>query len=85
MKHLEKEILVKTKTRGGGEIVVQDINWGSQDVTDFTPYKLPEVPKEDNKPTENAANGEKTGALKILELYRPNGRAVKFFEEVGAG
>ena len=40
IKHLEKEGVVKSKDRNGGETVILDIDFGDDQVTTFTPYRL---------------------------------------------
>jgi translation initiation factor 2D len=86
LKHLHANQLVATKVRNGGELVVMDINWQNNEVQSFTPYKIPEAPKADNSgPTTASGGGEKGGTVKIEALYRPNGKGIKFFEEINAG
>ena len=41
IKALEKELLLKSKDRNGGETVVLDIDFDDSSVVDFEPYKLP--------------------------------------------
>ena len=81
LKHLHSKGLVATKVRNGGETVVVDVNWDAQEVLSFEPYKLPEAPKEEMAGTETGP----AGMVKVEALYRPHGRGLKFFEEVGAG
>lgn len=88
LKLLEKDSLLKTKTRNGGEVVVMEINWGHEGAKNFTAYQLPEAPKED-KTTSSSSGGVTTaaneGSMKVVELFRPNGKAMSFFSAVGAG
>ncbi|KAH0612194.1 uncharacterized protein H6S33_010246 [Morchella sextelata] len=84
-KQLEKDQLIKTKTRNGGEVVVMDINWDHPEAKTFKPYKLPEAPKEDKKGPDAASVARNEGLIKVVELYRPNGKAINIFSAVGAG
>lgn len=86
-KQLEKDLLLKTKTRNGGEVIIIDINWGHEGAKNFTPYKLPEAPKDDKKSgnTEGTAGISNEGPMKVVELFRPNGKAMNIFSVVGAG
>lgn len=83
-KQLEKDQLLKTKTRNGGEVVVMDINWDHQDTKSFTPYKLPEAPEKGSSGGEVTSTGNE-GPQKVVELFRPNGKAMNIFSAVGAG
>jgi translation initiation factor 2D len=53
IKHLDKQALVKSKDRSGGETVIVDIDFDDQRIVNFTPYRLPK-PKEEASP--NPAN-----------------------------
>lgn len=87
LKILEKDLLLKTKTRNGGEVVVMEINWDHEGAKNFTTYQLPDVPKEDKKISSSSGiTGETNeGSVKVVELFRPNGKAMSFFSAVGAG
>ncbi|CCX07225.1 Similar to Translation machinery-associated protein 64; acc. no. Q04600 [Pyronema omphalodes CBS 100304] len=87
LKMLQGKMLVNTKTRNGGEVVVLEVNWEHPEAQSFKKYKLPEAPKEKVGGSGGAAEGEqgKIGTVKVEALYRPNGKGVKFFEEIGAG
>ncbi|MCJ1479689.1 hypothetical protein MMC13_008375 [Lambiella insularis] len=52
IKSLEKEGLLKSKDRNGGETVVQDVDFDNLAITTFTPYKLP-----DKEPTGAVVGG----------------------------
>ena len=87
-KYLQSKDLIVTKVRNGGESIVTDINWEHPEIKDFEPYKLPTSPKEDK--SDDAAvvggkGGEKPGVFKIEARYRPNGKVIKFFQEMNAG
>ncbi|KAI5787062.1 hypothetical protein EDC01DRAFT_660425 [Geopyxis carbonaria] len=81
LKYLEKEGLIKTKTRGGGEIIVLKIIWDFGAIQTFQPYRLPEISKVSIMPAlESSKEGNR---MAINSLYRPNGKAIKFFEAAG--
>jgi translation initiation factor 2D len=65
--------------------VVMDINWDHPEAKTFKPYKLPEAPKEDKKGPDAASVARNEGLIKVVELYRPNGKAINIFSAVGAG
>ncbi|KAF8468395.1 eukaryotic translation initiation factor SUI1 family protein [Kalaharituber pfeilii] len=77
LKQLDKDKLIKSKTRGGGEVVVQDIDWSDDRVKNFTPYKLP-IPAPADEHSGLSGGGQKSGApapagpLRVLELYKPS-------------
>lgn len=83
LKSLDKELLVKIKNRNGGEVIVLDVNWESDVVAAFEPYPLPEAPKEKKGPASEGPQGS-SGILKVVELFRPNGKAVAIFQAAGA-
>lgn len=88
LKLLEKDLLIKTKTRNGGEVVVMEINWDHEGAKNFKVYQLPEAPKEDNKASDSSSGVTRTtneGSMKVLELFRPYGKTMSFFSAVGAG
>ncbi|KAL7270727.1 hypothetical protein RUND412_006553 [Rhizina undulata] len=89
LKHLDKKVLIKTKTRNGGEVVVMDVDFNDHAVQEFTPYRLPEAPKDEKKdipgPTAATASEATAGSLKVVELFRPHGKPIKIFEELEAG
>jgi translation initiation factor 2D len=84
LKSLEKKGLAKTKTRGGGETVIMELNWGHGDVVQFVSYKLPSTaPKE--APSGGNVEEKKGGMVKVEALFRPNGKGIKFFKECKVG
>lgn len=87
LKLLEKDFLLKTKTRNGGEVVVMEINWDHEGAKKFTAYQLPEAPKEEKTASSSGgvAGATNRGSMKVVELFRPNGKAMSFFSAVGAG
>lgn len=70
IKHLDKEVLVKSKDRNGGETVILDIDFNDQKVKDFIPYRLPK-PKTTTTSSSNT-NGEVNPSIRIITLYRPS-------------
>ena len=94
IKALDKQKLLKSKDRDGGECVVLDIDFGHPAVTGFVPYKLPK------KETQGADSGGGGGGkpvmagassddsvgqrLKILSLYRPKEQLSPIFENSNA-
>lgn len=81
-KQLEKERLIKTKTRNGGETVVLSVDLTAAAVQEFRPYRLPSAPKEPSKDAEST--GTSSGGIKINAYYRPNGKGLKFFQAMDA-
>jgi translation initiation factor 2D len=45
IKHLDKQQIVKSKDRNGNETIILDVDFEDQQITHFTPYRLPK-PKE---------------------------------------
>lgn len=81
IKHLDKQVLVKSKDRQGGETVILDIDFNDQQITSFTPYRLPKP-----KPTATSENVSAPAAssieislnqtLHLLTLYRASSKLV---------
>ena len=81
IKHLDKQVLVKSKDRNGGETVILDIDFDDQQITNFTPYRLPKP-----KPAATSDNGSSTASsstdsslnqtLHLLTLYRASSKLV---------
>ena len=94
IKALDKQKLLKSKDRDGGECVVLDIDFDHPAVTSFVPYKLPK------KETQGADSGGGGGGkpvvagassdgsvgqrLKMLNLYRPKEQLSPIFENADA-
>ena len=95
MKALEKEQLLKSKDRDGGETVVLDIDFDNPAITSFVPYKLPK------KSTAGTNTGGGGGAkalsagnssgddsigqrLSKINLYRPKDQLSPIFEASNA-
>ena len=81
IKHLDKQVLVKSKDRQGGETVILDIDFNDQQITSFTPYRLPkpkptraesDTPTPANSSTETSLNQ----TLHLLTLYRASSKLV---------
>ena len=81
IQHLDKQQIVKSKTRGGHEIVIFDIDFDDDRIKNFTPYRLPK-PKSTNN---NEATSESTSSptdpslnqtLSLTTVYRPTPRLV---------
>jgi len=87
LKLLDKEGYIKVKTRNGGEVVVMDVDWDRDEVKDFTPYALPVPPKEPKKETSIGPTSGSTAPcpIRVVELFKPNGKATAIFHQVGAG
>ncbi|RMZ78917.1 hypothetical protein DV737_g3675, partial [Chaetothyriales sp. CBS 132003] len=81
IKHLDKEVLVKSRDRQGGETVILDIDFDDARVQSFVPYKLP---KPDAAATgQDAANAAVSAndtaisqRLSLITLYRPSSKLV---------
>ncbi|OJD13609.1 hypothetical protein AJ78_05953 [Emergomyces pasteurianus Ep9510] len=80
IKHLDKEGLVKSKDRSGGETIILDADFYDAQVENFVPYKLPKKSSSDSataKPTSLGANGKnlpQNQSFTVKTLYRPNGK-----------
>ena len=82
IKALDKERLVKSKDRNGGETVILDIDFDDRQVLGFEPYKLP---KKDTPGSESGGGGAGKAitagprggdgsigqSLKLINLYQP--------------
>lgn len=87
---MDKEKLLRSKDRNGGETVVMDINFEDRSITDFIPYKLPK--KDTTSPDSsggiaskdptgnNPSNDDSIGqTLKQLILFRPKDKLAPVF------
>ena len=95
IKALNKDKIVKSKDRDGGECVVLDIDWDDVQVTSFVPYKLP---KKDTPGAESGGGGggkaiaagsspndNSVGQqLKLINLFRPKIQLAPMFEASSA-
>ena len=94
IKYLDKQQLLKSKDRSGGETVVLDIDFEDRAIVDFVPYRLPK------KEGAGAENGSGSGGneapscqsgdrsigqhLKRLGLFRPKETLAPIFESANA-
>ncbi|KAF9776227.1 hypothetical protein IL306_005635 [Fusarium sp. DS 682] len=83
IKHLDKEQIVKSKDRNGGETVILDIDFDDREVLNFRPYRLP-TPKTTAGEGASAADaGQASGSgssagqkVNILMVYRASSKLV---------
>lgn len=86
IKHLDKQALVKSKDRSGGETVIFSIDFDDQQVLEFTPYRLPK-PREGNGGGADIQSASKAGNtpssepslnrnIKLQPLIRPSPKLV---------
>ena len=86
IKALEKEKLLKSKDRNGGETVVQDIDFNDPAITNFIPYKLPK--KDVVKAEASDVNGNANApadisigqTLQRLSLLKPKEKLAPLFQ-----
>ncbi len=81
IKHLDKQVLVKSKDRNGGETVILDIDFNDQRFTSFTPYRLPKpkpIVTENGSSAPSASSTEMSlnQTLQLLTLYRASSKLV---------
>ena len=95
IKALDKEKILKSKDRSGGEVVVMDIDFEDSAITDFVPYRLP---KKETSGADSSGGGEgKTATagnssddssigqtLKKLTLVRPKEKLSPLFQAANA-
>jgi translation initiation factor 2D len=79
IKHLDKQQLVKSKDRNGGETVILDVDFEDRQITQFTPYALPKT-RGDESGDGPAANGNADSSLSqdftLQYLYRASSKLV---------
>ena len=85
IKYLDKQGLLKSKDRNGGETIILDLDFDDIRVQNFTPYKLPK-PKPTSDPNDIASskptitNGHTDPSigqtLNLIHLFRPSPRLV---------
>jgi translation initiation factor 2D len=80
IKHLDRQVLVKSKDRNGGETVILDVDFDDAQITNFAPYKLPKPKAPEGAPDSSTPN---TGAdpslnqtLNLLTYYRASSKLV---------
>ncbi|KAI9845626.1 MAG: hypothetical protein M1837_004600 [Sclerophora amabilis] len=88
IKSLDKERLIRTKERNGGEVVVLDADFQASALRDFVPYKLPKKEQDRGDGLGAPAQNSSTGAsddqsvgqrLKRVNLYRPKEKLSPIF------
>ncbi|KAF2271911.1 uncharacterized protein EI97DRAFT_427338 [Westerdykella ornata] len=89
IKHLDKEKIIKSKERGGSEVVILDIDFNDEHIKSFVPYRLPK--KESATTTgvksdsASSAAGEDIGQkLQIVSLWRPKEKLAFVFNASNA-
>ncbi|KAI1918332.1 hypothetical protein LOZ65_004929 [Ophidiomyces ophidiicola] len=77
VKYLDKEKLIKSKDRSGGETIIQDVDFEDIRLLEFKPYKLPPrseaVSKQPGKAPSTPAAGQ---IFDVKTLYRPSGKLI---------
>ncbi|KAL9110984.1 MAG: hypothetical protein Q9227_004599 [Pyrenula ochraceoflavens] len=80
IKHLDKEVLIKSKDRDKNETIILDVDFDDQQVSNFTPYKLPKAKTnaEGGKATstQNDADPSLGQSIALQQLYRPSPKLV---------
>ncbi|MCJ1394312.1 hypothetical protein MMC18_007190 [Xylographa bjoerkii] len=95
IKALEKEKLLRSKDRNGGETVIQDVDFGDPAISTFKPYKLPR--KDTTGANTGSSGGEKAATsavsanddsvgqqLKKLSLLKPKEKLASVFNSAGS-
>lgn len=92
IKQLEKELIIKSKDRSGGETVILDVDFEDRAILEFVPYKLP---KKDTNGTDGhgarpLSTSEATGdasvnqQLKLITMLRPRDKLAPILESSGS-
>ena len=82
IKQLDKELLVKSKDRNGGETVILDIDFQDQHVKNFTPYRLPKpktaAQNASDMPTDTSSTADQSlgQKLNLVTVYRASSKLV---------
>lgn len=86
IKHLDKQKLLKSKDRSGGETVIVDVDFDDPQILNFTPYRLPKPREDDNggakiQTASKAANMSSSDPslnqnLALQTLIRPSSKLV---------
>ncbi|KAI9792940.1 MAG: hypothetical protein M1816_001262 [Peltula sp. TS41687] len=92
IKQLDKEVLVKSKDRNGGETVILDVDFEDRAVSRFTPYKLPK--KDQTSPSgesqtknlsaEQSRDDSIGQNLRRVVLYKPKDKQAPIFAAANA-
>ena len=93
IKFLEKQLIVKSKDRTGGETVIMDVDFEDRAILEFVPYKLPQKDPDtadrDGRPAispgDNTGDGSIGQRLKVITMYRPKDKLSPLFESAGGG
>ena len=85
IKILEKEGLLKSKDRNGGETVIIDINFSDTAITEFRPYPLPRrdasgATRPSDTLAESASDSAGVPKLRRLAFYKPKEKMAPIFE-----
>ena len=80
IKHLDKEVLVKSKDRDRNETVILDIDFDDRQITEFTPYKIPKAKavggggkESSTQPGSDPSIGQ---SIRLQQLYRPSSKLI---------
>ncbi len=89
IKVLDKERLVKSKERNGGETVILDIDFDDRAVVEFTPYKLPKkasVSGGSQAGSKDKQEGDSSVGqqLKKVNLYKPKEKHAPIFQSTSS-
>jgi translation initiation factor 2D len=83
IKYLEKQVLVKSKDRNGGETVILDADFDDERVKTFTPYKLPKPKTQSSAGIADETSSKEGGMdpslgqkLTLQTLYRASSKLV---------
>lgn len=84
IKHLDKELLVKSKDRDRNETIILDVDFDDDQIATFTPYRLPKAKTDSgggsgtDKATANSASNDPSigQSLSLLQLYRGSSKVV---------
>ena len=82
IKALEKERLLKSKDRNGGETVILDVDFDNQAINNFTPYRLPKKEQSTNTdscPSTNTGDRSIGQSLKRLGFLKPKEKHLPIF------
>ncbi|KAI9776992.1 MAG: hypothetical protein M1839_009136 [Geoglossum umbratile] len=88
LKAFDKEGLIKTKDRSGGETVVLDVDWSEGAIVDFIPYRLPTKDQGDSGgragPERVSGLGSTGPKLRRIGLFKPKEKIAPLFNAVEA-
>ncbi|EFW13882.1 hypothetical protein D8B26_005942 [Coccidioides posadasii str. Silveira] len=77
VKYLDKEQLVKSKDRSGGETIILDVDFEDRRVAMFEPYRLPRKSGPESKSASKAPVEAPSGqSFDVKTLYRPSGKLI---------